>query len=39
MCRTESVELTRALVYNDTEDVFQREPYSVLVRSKLLGER
>jgi deoxyribonuclease-1/deoxyribonuclease-1-like protein len=36
--RTDTVELTQPLQHQDTsEDVFEREPYSVLVRSRVLG--
>ena len=38
--RTEAVELTRPYLYNDSiDDVFEREPYSILVTSKTLGMR
>ncbi len=31
------MELTRPLLYDDTGDVFEREPYSILVSSLLIG--
>ena len=36
--RTDRVELSRPLLYDDSvDDVFEREPYSILVRSLLTG--
>lgn len=36
--RREAVELTRPYLYNDSiDDVFEREPFSILVTSKTLG--
>ena len=38
MRRMDKVELSRPLLYDDSvDDVFEREPYSVLVRSLLIG--
>ena len=38
MYRTDTVELSRPLLYDDVDDVFEREPYSVLIRSLLIGK-
>ena len=37
LCRTDRVEVLKTLQYNDTMDVFEREPYSVLIRSTKEG--
>lgn len=37
--RTDTVKLAMPFLYDDSgDDVFEREPYAILVRSKLLGE-